>query len=28
VQWRYQPGKQGDRPVDVIFTIVVDFRID
>jgi TonB family protein len=27
-QWRYIPAKQGDRPVDVYFTIVVDFRID
>jgi protein TonB len=27
-QWRYLPGQQGDRPVDVIFTILMDFRID
>ena len=24
-QWRYKPGVQNGRPVDVYFTIVVDF---
>lgn len=27
-RWRYRPGRQGDRPVDVYFTIVVDFVLD
>ena len=26
-QWRYTPARQGDRPVDVYFTIVVDFEL-
>lgn len=26
-QWKYSPAKQGDRPVDVYFTIVVDFEL-
>jgi hypothetical protein len=24
-QWRYRPGVQDGRPVDVYFTIVVEF---
>jgi len=24
-QWRYKPGLQNGKPVDVYFTIVVDF---
>jgi len=26
-QWRYQPATQGGKPVDVYFTIVVDFEL-
>jgi len=26
-QWRYQPASQGGKPVDVYFTIVVDFEL-
>jgi protein TonB len=26
-QWRYQPAMQGDRPVDVYFTVVVEFDL-
>lgn len=26
-QWRYQPAKQGGRPVDVYFTVRVDFDL-
>jgi protein TonB len=26
-QWKYQPAMQGNRPVDVYFTIVVDFEL-
>jgi protein TonB len=28
LQWRYKPGVQDGRPVDVYFTIVVEFEID
>lgn len=27
-QWRYEPALQGDRPVDVYFTIVVTFSLN
>jgi len=27
-QWRYRPAMQGDRPVDVYFTVVVDFELN
>jgi len=27
-QWRYEPARQGDKPVDVYFTIRVDFEFD
>ena len=26
-QWRYEPAKQGDKPVDVYFTVVVEFAL-
>jgi protein TonB len=26
-QWRFQPGRVGDAPVDVLVTIVMDFRV-
>ena len=26
-QWRYRPAMQGDRPVDVYFTVRVDFDL-
>jgi TonB family protein len=26
-QWRFQPGRVGDTPVDVLVTIVMDFRV-
>ena len=25
--WRFQPGRVGDAPVDVLVTIVMDFRV-
>lgn len=27
-KWRYKPAMQGDRPVDVYFTVVVDFTLN
>ena len=26
-QWRYEPATQNGRPVDVYFTVVVDFTL-
>lgn len=26
-EWRYKPALQGDKPVDVYFTVVVDFEL-
>jgi protein TonB len=26
-QWRFAPGRIGDTPVDVLVTIVLDFRV-
>ena len=26
-QWRFRPGRVGDTPVDVLVTVVIDFRI-
>ena len=26
-QWRYKPAMQGSRPVDVYFTVVVEFDL-
>ncbi len=26
-QWRYEPAKQGTKPVDVYFTVRVDFEL-
>jgi len=26
-QWQFEPGRLGDRPVDVLVTIHLDFRI-
>jgi TonB family protein len=27
-EWRYEPAKQGERVVDVYFTIVVNFSLN
>jgi TonB family protein len=26
-QWRFDPGRVGDTPVDVLVTLVMDFRV-
>lgn len=28
MQWKYQPAKQGDRPVDVFFTVRLEFELN